>query len=414
MKTAIIGSGGREHAIYWKLCQSINEDDVYVIPGNGGIKNSYKIDISNFVEIEKFCNENEIELIIVGPEAPLANGIVDHFNSSSRIKVFGASKEASVLESSKIFAKKFMTKYNVSTANYWLFDNIEQAQDLIEKNNTGLVIKYSGLAGGKGVYVCENTVQSKEALNDIIHKYGEGADFLIEEKLEGFEMSVIGFTDGESIKLLTPSQDHKQAYDNDKGPNTGGMGAYTPVEFYDSSLEEKIMNEIVNPTMKGIKYEKFNYIGVIYFGLMITKEGPKLLEYNIRLGDPETEVILPALKNDLLKLLVACFDGSLNDFKMEFNKGYYVDVVLTSGGYPGDYNKGYRIKGLEDLKKDTIIFHAGTKNENGELLTNGGRVLNIVAHGDSLNSAVNNVYEECSKIQFDDMHYRKDIGKRGL
>jgi phosphoribosylamine--glycine ligase len=413
MKIAIIGSGGREHAIYWKLCKSTKEDDVFVLPGNGGIKNSINIDISNFNDIEKFCKEKNIELIIVGPEAPLANGIVDYFNNS-RIKVFGPSKNASILESSKVFAKKFMTKYGVSTADYWLFDNIEQAQDLIDKAETGLVIKYSGLAGGKGVYVCQHPEQSQEALNDIIKKYGEEAEFLIEEKLEGSEMSIIGFTDGETIKILTPSQDHKQAYDLDKGPNTGGMGAYTPVEFYHNALEEKILNEIIKPTMKGIKDERFDYKGVIYFGLMITKDGPKLLEYNIRLGDPETEVILPALKSDFLDLILSCFDGSLNDFKIEFNSGYYVDVVLTSGGYPGEYNKGYLIKGIDDLDNNTLVFHAGTKKENGDIITNGGRVLNIVAHGESLNSAVNKVYKECKKLHFDNMHYRKDIGKRGM
>ncbi len=413
MKVAIIGSGGREHALYWKLCQSLNEKDVFVLPGNGGIRNSFPLDVMDFDGIKDFCQNKDVELVIVGPEAPLANGIKDYF-SRTNIKVFGPSKKASNLESSKIYAKKFMTKYSVSTANYWLFDNIEQAQDLIDKSDGNLVIKYSGLAGGKGVYVCSSPEQAGGSLKSIIQKYGDNAKFYIEERLKGSEISIIGITDGESIKLLSPSQDHKQAYDNDKGPNTGGMGAYAPVIFYDKTLEKEIWDKIVNPTMKGIKDENLDYIGVIYFGLMITDDGPKLLEYNIRFGDPETEVILPLLKNDLLELINSCFDGTLSNHETQFNKGYYIDVVLTSAGYPQKYEKGYSITGLDKLNKETLIFHAGTKKENDNIVTNGGRVINIVSHGNDLQSAINKVYSECEKVKFNNMRYRKDIGKRGL
>ncbi len=413
MKIAIIGSGGREHAIYHKVVQSVSEDDVFALPGNGGIKNSVNIGVSDFAQIKSFCDDKHIETIIVGPEVPLAEGITDYFKDTS-INVFGPSKAAAVLESSKIYAKKFMKTYGVSTANYWTFNNIAESRETVDKLNGNLVIKYDGLAAGKGVYVCSSKEETKTALEEMSNKYGDDVKYLIEEKLTGKEMSIIGITDGKSIKLLTPSQDHKQLNEGDKGPNTGGMGAYCPASFISDELSEKITSKIVNPTLKGIQSEGFNYKGFIYFGLMIVSGEPYLLEYNIRSGDPETEVILPALDSDLLDLVQSCFDGTLGQKQVKFKPGYYVDVVLVSGGYPYSYGKGYEISGLDALDKDTIVFHAGTSVKDGKLVTSGGRVLNIVVNGDSLSDAIDKAYRECNKISFRDMYCRKDIGKRDL
>lgn len=411
MRVAVIGSGGREHAIYWKLSQSIPEKDVFVLPGNAGIPNSIKIDISDFASIMEFCEEKDIDLVVVGPEVPLTNGIVDYF-SESDIRIFGPTREASILESSKIWSKRFMSKYNVSTADFEVFDNFESATKYIEGTDGNLVIKYDGLAAGKGVFVCSSIEESKSTLNTIANKFGGQARFIIEKRLSGFEISIIGFTDGTDIQLLLPSQDHKQAYDGDKGPNTGGMGAYCPVPFCNEDTMRDIRKNIIEPTIMGLQKENIDYRGVIYFGLMLTKEGPMLLEYNVRLGDPETEVLLPSMKSSLHDLILACFDGTLNNYKMEFHKGTFIDVVLTSGGYPASYKKGCEITGLESLSNDVLVFHAGTKEHSGKLLTSGGRVLNIIAKGDSLDDAIEKVYKEVPKVHFTDIHYRKDIGKR--
>jgi len=414
MNIVVIGSGGREHAITWKLEQSKLADKVFVLPGNGGTKNNVKIEVNNFAAIKEFCADNLVELIFVGPEDPLANGIVDFF-ADTPVKVFGPDRAGAQLEGSKIFAKKFMQQYGVATADFWEFNsklNKEQKQpeEILSKLKGNCVIKYDGLAAGKGVFVCSNKEGAGSALNEIHSKYGEEASFLIEEKLIGDELSILAFTDGEDYQLLLPSQDHKQLLDGDKGPNTGGMGAFCPVPFYNDELKKRIEEDIIDPTMKGIKEERFNFKGIVYFGLMITKDGPKLLEYNVRLGDPETEVVLPAMKSDLLELVLSCFDGTLKDYQMKFNTGFFVDVVLVSGGYPGSYKKGLHICGIKESQK--LVFHAGTKNENFQIVTNGGRVLNIVAHGNSLNEAIDNAYEKVNQFYFEDMFYRKDIGKR--
>ena len=409
MNIAVIGSGGREHATAWKLNQSKLAEKVFVIPGNGGTENNVPINVNDFEEIKKFCESEKIELIIVGPEDPLVNGMVDYFLDTS-IKVFGPDKKAAQLEGSKIFAKKFMKKYGVATGDYEEFNNMNSAIKFIEKIKGHCVIKYDGLAAGKGVYVCSSCREAEEALIELKEKYGEEVQLLIEEKLIGSELSILAFTDGKNYQILLPSQDHKQLLDGDKGPNTGGMGAFCPVPFCDSQMLNEIQKKIIEPTMKGIKAEGFNFKGVVYFGLMITKEGPKLLEYNVRLGDPESEVVLPAFKGDLLELILSCFDGSLQDFKMEFNDGYFVDVVLTSGGYPKAYKKGIEICGLEKPKE--LVFHAGTKKEGVKFLTNGGRVLNIVAQGETLEDAIDNAYDKVNGFYFDDMFFRKDIGRR--
>ncbi|MDA3870718.1 MAG: phosphoribosylamine--glycine ligase [Candidatus Marinimicrobia bacterium] len=411
MNIAIIGSGGREHALEWKLAKSSNAEKIFVLSGNGGTKNNVKIDVNNFENIKEFCLEKNVELIVVGPEVPLVEGIVDHF-SDTNIKVFGPDKRAAMLENSKIFSKHFMKKYSVATADYWEFSVEKDATEIVQKLDGKLVLKYDGLAGGKGVFVCDSVKEAMDSIQEIKARYGDTAKYLIEEKLIGQEVSIIGITDGKDIQLLLPSQDHKQLFDGDKGPNTGGMGAYCPATFVDEKLMATIKSDIIEPTIAGIKNEKFNYKGVIYFGLMLTNDGPKVLEYNIRFGDPETEVILPSLKSDLLELILACFDGNLSTTKPEFYKKYFVDVVLASGGYPNKYEKEYTISGLGNLSNETIIFHAGTKKENGKILTNGGRVLNVVASGNDLNSTIEKVHQECRKISFKDIYYRNDIGKR--
>ena len=414
MNIAVIGSGGREHAIAWKLEQSRFADKVFVLPGNGGTHNNVGIGVNDFAAIKKFCADNLVELVFVGPEDPLANGIVDYF-ADTPVKVFGPDKAGAQLEGSKIFAKKFMQKYGVATAEFQEFpdageESIIAARNMIHDLNGNCVIKYDGLAAGKGVFVCSNEAEAQKALAEIQSKYGEEASFLIEEKLIGDELSILAFTDGKNYQLLLPSQDHKQLSDGDEGPNTGGMGAFCPVPFYHDELKQQIEKDVIEPTMKGIEAEGFNYKGVVYFGLMITEKGPKVLEYNVRLGDPETEVVLPGLKSDLLELVLACFDGSLAAFQMEFHGGCFVDVVLVSGGYPESYQKGLPICGLDH--NHDLVFHAGTKKVGDEIVTSGGRVLNVIAHGDTLEDALVGVYEKVKNYYFDHMFFRKDIGKR--
>jgi len=416
MKIAVLGSGGREHAIAWKFEQSNLVAKVYSIPGNGGTRNNVKIDLKDFEKIKQFCLKEKIDLIFVGPEDPLVNGIVDYF-SDWKIKVFGPDRAGAQLEGSKIFAKRFMRQFGVATADFWEFGNSrkeaqKEAKKVVQKLNGNCVIKFNGLAAGKGVFVCSRIKEAESALHDIHSRYGEEAAFLIEEKLIGDELSILAFTDGENYQLLLPSQDHKQLLDEDKGPNTGGMGAFCPVPFYTDELKKQIEKDVIIPTMNGIKAEEFNYKGVVYFGLMITESGPKVLEYNVRLGDPETEVVLPALENDFAKLVLSCFDGSLSEIAMHFHTQTFIDVVLVSGGYPGEYQKGYLINGLDNVADDVILFHAGTKRDNQKIFTAGGRVLNVVAKGNSLENAVKKVYLECPKINFKNQFYRKDIGKR--
>ena len=421
MKIVVIGSGGREHTIAWKLAQSPKTEKIFVLPGNGGTKNNVSIAVDDFAAIRKFCEKEKIDLIFVGPELPLAKGIVDYFEDSD-IMVFGPDKKASQLEASKIFAKRFMRKFGVATAEFSDFtsqsyanakqNNSKFIRRIIHKMNGQCVVKYDGLAAGKGVFVCSSMKETEQAIAEIKAKYGENAPFLVEEKLKGTELSILAFTDGENYRMLLPSQDHKRLFDGDKGPNTGGMGAFCPVPFYDEILQHQIEEQIIKPTMRGLKEENFNYKGVIYFGLMITENGPKVLEYNVRLGDPETEVVLPAFKGDLVELVLSCFDGSLKDFFMEFHDDFFVDVVLASGGYPNSYRKGYEISGWENLADTTFVFHAGTKKVNNKILTNGGRVLNIVCHGKTLNETIEKVYNECKKVKFQNIYYRTDIGKR--
>lgn len=410
MKIGIIGSGGREHALSWKLAKSLGEEAVYTLPGNGGIPNSHPMDIDDFEAIQEFCEANEITYLFVGPEVPLANGIVDYFNKT-KIKALGPCKDAAQLEGSKIFSKKFMEKYGVATADFHTFSAVSDAEEIVHEMDGDLVIKYDGLAAGKGVFVCDNIQEALDGLDEMRAQYGEDCPFLIEDKIIGDEISIIGFTDGQSIQLLLPSQDHKQLNDGDTGPNTGGMGVMCPVPFWNADLAAEIDAKIVQPTLKGIQAEKMDYKGVIYFGIMMGENGPELLEYNVRFGDPETEVLLPSLKTDLAEVVKACLNGSLGDLNLEFEEGFFVDVVQVSGGYPKAYEKGYEIKGLSEVD-DAIVFHAGTKLHQGKIVSNGGRVLNVVAQGETLDIAIKKAYEQCAKISFKDNFYRKDIGQR--
>jgi phosphoribosylamine--glycine ligase len=412
MKIAVIGSGGREHALAWKFAQSEGWDNVFTLPGNGGIPNSHPIDISDFEAIRHFCEAKEIELIFVGPEDPLSNGIVNYFRENTNILIFGPDKRAAQLEGSKIFAKEFMHKHGVATADFKIFRSTAGALEYAASKNGNLVIKYDGLAAGKGVFVCDNIGEVEEALAELEALYGTDFSFLMEDKIIGDEISIIGFTDGKNIRLLLPSQDHKQLLDGDKGPNTGGMGAMCPVPFCDDALMSQIWEKAVTPTLNGLQAEGFDYKGVVYFGLMIGENGPELLEYNARLGDPETEVILPSLKTDLKDLVLACLGGSLEQLQLEFNAGYFVDIVQVSGGYPKAYKKGFPIQGLENVDEDILVFHGGTKLENGQVLSNGGRVLNVVAQAATLDEAIEKAYRACEKISFEGHFYRKDIGKR--
>jgi phosphoribosylamine--glycine ligase len=413
MNIAVIGSGGREHALVWKLQQSELTEKIFVLPGNGGTDNNVALDGSDTEALKAFCNKEDITLIVVGPEVPLANGIVNAFNDSP-VLVFGPDKEAAQLEGSKIFSKKFMKKYDVATADFQTFTVKDDPSYLIKEMKGDLVIKFDGLAAGKGVYVCASEDEAFSAIEDIKVKYGENAEYLIESKLTGQELSIIGVTDGLNINCLLPSQDHKAAYDGDKGPNTGGMGAYCPAPLATEELLNIIDETIILPTLNGIEAEGFNYKGVIYFGIMLDDDGPKLLEYNVRFGDPETEVILPALKSDLLELILASFDGTVGELELDFYDDYFVDVVLTSGGYPGSYKKGKSIHGLDELKDTTLCFHAGTKKDANDLLTSGGRVLNIVCKDKELKKAVDTCYLEIKKINFEKMNYRTDIAHKAI
>jgi len=414
MKIAVIGSGGREHAIVWKLSQTLGEKNVFALPGNGGTPHQHQVDTNDFEALQAFCEKQGIGYIFVGPEAPLTEGIVDFF-ASTAIQVVGPSQQAAQLEGSKVFSKKFMKKYGVATADFEAFTEVAAAQSTIEARQGDGVIKYDGLAGGKGVWVCDTVAEAKAALEEMTQKYGENSSFLIEDKIIGDEISIIGFTDGNCIKLLLPSQDHKQLNDGDQGPNTGGMGVMCPVPFWNEDLAAAIDQEIVQPTLQGIQAEGMDYKGIIYFGIMIGEQGPQLLEYNVRFGDPETEVLLPALKTDLSEVIKACLEGRLADIEFEFHEGYFVDVVQVSGGYPKAYQKGYPIDGIEAVEaanNDILVFHAGTKKQDKQVLTNGGRVLNVVAHAPSLEEAIQKAYAACQKITFQDQYYRKDIGQR--
>jgi len=421
MKVLVIGSGGREHTLVWKITQSPKVSKVYCAPGNAGISRlaqCVNIDTDSIEKLIDFAKKEKIDLTVVGPELPLSQGIVNEFNKQG-LRIFGPSKEATEIESSKVFSKYLMKKYNISTANYQVFQNSEKAFEYIKQQTFPLVIKADGLAAGKGVFIVENLAEARDALNALMEekKFGEaGRQVIIEEFLEGEEVSILAFCDGKTVVPMVSSQDHKKIFNNDQGPNTGGMGAYSPVPFYPDELEKRVLEEILKPTIKGLQREGKEYKGVLYAGLILTKEGPKVLEFNARFGDPETQVILPRLKTDLIDIFNAVIDSTLHEINIEWEDNAAVCVVVASRGYPGKYQKGKVISGLERLEKmkDIIAFHAGTKFQDDQVITSGGRVLGITAWDDTIFKAKERAYKGVKEIYFEDMYYRKDIADKGI
>lgn len=409
MKIAVIGRGGREHALAWKLAQDAGAENVFCLPGNGGTANNRPIAEHDFAGIRSFCESEGIDLVVVGPEAPLARGLVDLL-AGAKIRVFGPTRAAARLESSKTWAKQFMQRHGIATAAGAFFESVRAATEHVRTQRGGLVVKYSGLAAGKGVFVCPDPAEAPAALQEIGRRHGPNAPIVVEELLEGPEVSIMGVVSGTSIQLFPASRDHKRLLDGDRGPNTGGMGAYAPVPDVDAAQLDEIRRTIIEPTLQGLAAEGIAYRGFLYFGLMLTAAGPKLLEYNARLGDPETEVLLPALAGPLLPTLLASFDGTLDRHPFAIKPGAVVDVVLAAGGYPGDVRTGVPISGHDQV--DALVFHSGTEIRHGALAVAGGRVLNVVAHGADLAAARQKAYAACAQIRFDGMQFRTDIGER--
>jgi phosphoribosylamine---glycine ligase len=420
MKVLVVGGGGREHAIVWKLSLSKKVDKIYCAPGNGGtskIAENVPIKADDIKGLIEFSLLKKIDLTIIGPEAPLAAGVVDAFIEKG-LKVFGPSKDASQLEASKIFTKKLCEEKNIPTAWFKTFRDAKKAKEFVKEKKVPIVIKADGLAAGKGVIVAKTEKEAFDAIDNIIVEkaFGDsGKEIIVEEFLEGEEASILVISDGENIVPLVSSQDHKRIYEGDKGPNTGGMGAYSPAPVVTDKIFDYTISKIIEPTILGMKEKGFPFKGVLYAGIMITKDGPKLLEFNVRFGDPETQVILPRMKSDLFDLLNNAALGKLANYKLEWEEKNAVCVVLASGGYPGKYEKGKIIAGLKETEnlKDILVFHAGTKI-NDNVITDGGRVVNVVALGNDIESAIKKAYEACSIIKFEKMIYRKDIGSKAI
>ncbi|MGH0768099.1 phosphoribosylamine--glycine ligase [Bacillus paranthracis] len=416
MNVLVIGRGGREHALAWKFAQSEKVEKVYVAPGNEGMRDvatPIDIDENDFDALVLFAKENHVELTFVGPEIPLMNGIVDRFKEEG-LRVFGPNQAAAVIEGSKAFTKELMKKYNIPTAAYETFTDYEEAVKYIEKVGAPIVIKADGLAAGKGVTVAmtlEEALQAvKEMLQDV--KFGEASKkVVIEEFLDGQEFSLMAFVNGTTVHPMVIAQDHKRAFDGDKGPNTGGMGAYSPVPQISESAVQEAIETVLHPTAKAMIQENRSFTGILYAGLILTNDGPKVIEFNARFGDPETEVVLPRLENDLVDVCNAVLDES--ELMLQWSEEAVIGVVLASKGYPEAYKKGEIIKGLDALQ-DVIVFHAGTAMKHGDFVTNGGRVLFVACKANSLQEAKDKVYKEIGKIESDGLFYRSDIGYRAI
>ncbi len=421
MKILVIGSGGREHALIWKLRQSSEVDKIYCAPGSAGIAEFAElvaIAPHQIEDLADFAAEQKIDLTVVGPELPLTLGISDLFESRG-LKIFGPNRDAAQLEGSKAFAKKIMTENSIPTAAAGIFSDAQSARRYVDHNPPPYVVKADGLAAGKGVLICANREEAQSAIDEIMvaKAFGQaGEKIVIEEFLEGEEASFMVLTDGDTVLALPSSQDHKRVFDHDQGPNTGGMGAYSPAPVVTQSIEDRVLREVVTPLMTGLKRKGIVYRGVIYVGLMITKTGPKVLEFNARFGDPECQVIMMRLKSDLLPLLQATADGTLRTVRPEWYPDPAVCVVLSASGYPGSYETGTEIRGLEKLKNwpSGFVFHAGTSKQDGRWRTSGGRVLGVTARGRDLAEAVQEVYWGVNAISWDGMHYRRDIARRAL
>ena len=417
MNILVIGSGGREHALYWKLSESPQTEQIYAIPGNPGMGASAAIALDDHAAILRFVKEHEIGLVVVGPEVPLMNGLVDKLEAAG-IRAFGPRANAAEIEGSKSFAKDLMKKYGIPTARYEVFTAAEPARAYIRQEGAPIVVKADGLAAGKGVIVAMTEQEALDAVDAIMedHSFGDaGARVVIEEFMEGEEASLLAFTDGTTIRPMISAQDHKRAYDGDRGPNTGGMGTYAPAPVMTPEMTERAVEEILKPTIAAMAKEGRVYRGCLYLGLMVTADGPKVVEFNARFGDPETQVVLPLLDSDLVAIMCACADGTLADVPIRWKDGAAVCVVLASGGYPGHYEKGQEIHGLADAEAmGALVFHAGTAMKDGKLVTNGGRVLGVVGRGADISSAVDAAYAAAAKISFKDAYYRKDIAHRAL
>lgn len=418
MKILMIGSGGREHALIKKLLESPKVEKIYCAPGNGGIScdaENVNISAMDIEGVVNFAKENKIDLVFVAPDDPLAAGMVDALEAEG-IRAFGPKKAAAEIEASKVFSKNLMKKYGIPTADYQVFDNSKDAVDYVVNNNMApVVVKADGLALGKGVLICQTVEDAKAAIHSIMDdkKFGEsGSRVVIEEFLTGPEVSVLSFTDGKCVKPMVSSKDHKRALDGDKGLNTGGMGTISPNPYYTDEMAEICRKAIFEPTIDAMNKEGRTFKGCLYFGLMLTPKGPKVIEYNARFGDPETQVVLPRLETDLVDICEAVIDGTLGDLDIKWKKGAAACVVMASGGYPESYKKGIEMSGLDEKGgvEGAIVYHAGTKLENGKFYTNGGRVLGVTAVDDTLEGALKKAYEAVEKISFEGAHYRKDIG----
>jgi len=417
MKVMVVGGGGREHTIVWKISQSPKVDKIYAAPGNAGISELAELVPVKATDIDgvvSFAKENKIDLVMVAPDDPLVMGMVDALEKEG-IRAFGPRANAAIIEGSKVFSKELMKKYNIPTAGYEVFDDPKKALEYVKQGSFPTVIKAEGLALGKGVIIAKDLAEAEDGIKSIMEDkvFGEsGSRIVIEEFLTGPEVSVLAFCDGKTVVPMVSAQDHKRAYDNDEGLNTGGMGTFSPSRLYTEDKAKECMENIFLPTIDAMAKEGRPFKGVIYFGLMMTENGVKVIEYNARFGDPETQVVLPRLKTDLVEIMEAVIDERLDEINIEWEDNAAVCVVLASGGYPVKYQSGYEIKGLDEIKKceDITVFHAGTKLDNGVYKTAGGRVLGITAVGDNLDSAIKRAYEGVEMVTFKDCHFRHDIG----
>ncbi len=421
MKVLVIGGGGREHALVWKIAQSPMVTRLYCAPGNPGIAalaECVNIAANDIDALQSFAREQNIDLTVVGPEDPLARGIVDHFESSG-LRAFGPSRPAARLESSKAFAKSLMVNHGIPTGRYAKFGDPAEAKAYVREQGAPIVVKADGLAAGKGVTVAQTEDEAMAAIDAAMTQrvFGDaGSNVIVEECLCGEEASILAFTDGASVIPMAPSQDHKAVFNGDTGPNTGGMGAYSPAPVITDALLEEVTHTILEPCVHGMARGGTPYRGVLYAGLMITESGPKVIEFNCRFGDPETQVVLPRMRSDLVPALVACCEGTLDRIHIEWDTRACVSVVMASGGYPGPFDKGFPIHGIDDAERGAgvVVFHAGTKLVDGEVVTNGGRVLNVTALGNTIPDAIARAYDGADRISFEKAHYRTDIGKKAL
>ncbi len=419
MKVLVVGSGGREHAIVWKLSQSPKVKKIYSAPGNGGIQ-----ELAECVEITEtdldgllhFARENQIDLTVVGPEAPLLLGIVDRFTEAG-LPVFGPNKAAAKIEGSKRFAKELMKKHQIPTADFCAFTDSKAAKEYIQQQGAPIVVKADGLAAGKGVVVAHTVAEAEKAVVEAMENkvFGEaGNEVVIEEFLSGQEVTLMAFMDGKTVKPMVVSQDHKPVFDRDQGPNTGGMGACSPVPQIPEKVIDEAIRKILFPVMEGFRKEGIEYTGVLYAGLMITESGPKVIEFNARFGDPEAQVVIPRLKTDLVEIMEAVIHGELSEQEILWSDQATVCVILASGGYPGSYDKGFPIQGLTVQESDSVVFHAGTVQKQGKWMTAGGRVLGVTAWGEDIAEAQKRAYQRIKTITFEKVHYRKDIADKAM